>query len=439
MGYDATYGNPVKGLSKFKVVVTPTLAYGSAIASYAVTANGVKYTSASFTTGVISSSGTVSIAATVKDKRGRSGSATVSKTVLNYNDPVITKLSVRRCNADGTANEQGNYVKATFTGTVTALNNKNKATYTLKYKKSTTTTYTEVALSAYANNYSVTDGTHIFPADSGSSYDVMVQVQDNFKTSRKTTSASTGFTLMHFGADGKSMAFGKLAEREGFLEIAFKLWSSFGDVLASPMPLTEGQDLNNLLTAGYYIIGTTTASATILNKPLWLATNGDTSTAFIEVGIMGGGVQKYQRYTICSKTLQLVFQRIYYGSSWGDWFILSGCSDWRTLSISSGFEVYSSGNDPRYRVNGNLVTVTGIVKPTATVTSNTVGVEFASGIAEEFRPKVHQQFICQGSGINRWVMSVNTDGKLYVSRYGTNAYVDIPEGAWLVFTVTYSI
>ena len=109
------------------------------------------------------------------------------------------------------------------------------------------------------------------------------------------------------------------------------------------------------------------------------------------------------------------------------------------MSISSGFEVYSSGNDPRYRVNGNLVTVTGIVKPTATVTSNTVGVEFASGIAEEFRPKVHQQFICQGSGINRWVMSVNTDGKLYVSRYGTNAYVDIPAGAWLVFTVTYSI
>lgn len=439
MGYEATYGGYIKGLSKFKVVVTPTLAYGSAIASYAVTANGTKYTAASFTTGVLSSSGTLSVEATVKDKRGRSGSASVSKTVLNYNDPVITKLAVRRCNADGTTNEQGNYVKVTFTGTVTSLNSKNKATYTLKYKKSTTSTYTEVALSTYANNYSVTDGTHIFAADNGSSYDVIVQVQDNFKTSRKTTSASTGFTLMHFGADGKSMGIGKLAEREGFLEIAFKLWSSFGDFLASPMPLSEGQDLNNLLTAGYYMVGTTAISGTILNKPLWLATSGDTSTAFIEVGIMGDGVQKYQRYTICSKSLQLVFQRIYYSNTWGDWFILSGCSDWRTLTLSSGFEVYGSGTDPKYRVNGNLVTVTGAVKPTAVVTSNTVGVPFASGIAAEFRPKVHQQFICQGSGINRWVLSVNTDGTLNVSRYGTNAYVDITAGAWLVFTATYSI
>lgn len=273
MGYDATYGNPIKGLSKFKVVVTPTLAYGSAIASYSVTANGTKYTAASFTTGVISSSGTVSIAATVKDKRGRSGSATVSKTVLNYTEPIVIKLNVRRCNEDGTTNEQGEFVKATFTATVTALNNKNKATYTLKYKKSTETTFTEVGLDAYANTYSVTDGTYIFPADSGSSYNVELDVTDNFATTKRATTASTGFTLMHFGADGRSMGIGKLAEVANTLDVGLNtrfLGAVSGNVLGlNRLPeIPADSDLNDYMATGSYAVYKNANAATIANIPV---------------------------------------------------------------------------------------------------------------------------------------------------------------------------
>ncbi|MBQ2895038.1 MAG: hypothetical protein IJE92_05920 [Clostridia bacterium] len=439
MGYLATYGGYLKGLSKFKVTVTPTTSYGSAISAYKTTANGSTYTTASFTTGVLKSSGTLKVSATVTDKRGRSGSASASLTVLDYKIPQITALTVRRCNSDGVLNDQGEYVIATFSATATSLNNKNATAYNLKYKKDSASTYTTVALTDISGSYSVTNKTHIFPADSSSSYDVVIEVVDNFGTVKKTTSASTGFTLIHFANSGRAMAVGKISERDNTFEVGMKMWSAFGDIIVSPMPLSEGQDLNALLTAGYYMIGNTTASKTILNKPLWLATNNDNGTALIEVGVMGDGGQRYQKYSLCSKGLQLTFQRMYYTSSWGDWYIVSGCSGWRNLTISSGFEVYGSGTTPKYRVNGNLITVTGAVKPTATVTSNTVGVEFASGIAEEFRPSVHQQFICQGSGINRWLLSVNTDGKLYVSRYGTTTYVDIAAGAWLIFTATYSI
>ena len=84
----AGYSVYVKGYSKFKITVTPTTSYGSAIDSYSVNANGTTYTSASVTTSVLASSGTLTITATVKDKRGRTGTAT--KTVTVYDKSTLT-------------------------------------------------------------------------------------------------------------------------------------------------------------------------------------------------------------------------------------------------------------------------------------------------------------------------------------------------------------
>lgn len=242
-GYLTTYGNYVKGLSKFKVTVTPTLAYKSAIKTYNTTANGSKYTAASFTTGLLKSSGTLSVAATVVDSRGRSASASKSLTVLNYTAPSITKLTVGRCDADGTANEQGDHVQATFSATVTALNNKNKATYTLKYKKSTATTFTEATISALKDSYSVTNHKYVFAADTGSSYDVELSVADNHGTAIRTTSASTAFTLMHFGADGTSIGLLKVAERAGAVDFGGDIYMN-GNALYGAHGMSDERDTN---------------------------------------------------------------------------------------------------------------------------------------------------------------------------------------------------
>lgn len=218
-GNYTTYGAYVKGLSKFKVVVTPTLAYQSGIKAYSTTANGSKYTAASFTTGVLKTSGTLSVAATVTDNRGRSGSASKSLTVLNYTAPTVSKLTVGRCDSDGTANEQGAYVQATFSASVTSLNSKNTATYKVRYKKTSDSTFTEVTISALANTYAVTNHKYVFAADTGSSYDVEVSVVDNHSTATRTTSASTAFTLMHWKADGTAMAVGKVSEKSNTFEV----------------------------------------------------------------------------------------------------------------------------------------------------------------------------------------------------------------------------
>lgn len=272
-GYFDAYGAYIKGLSKFKVTVTPSLAYGSAIATYSITANGAKYTAASFTTGVLTSSGTLSISATVKDKRGRSGSASVSRTVLNYTEPVIIKLAVQRCNEDGSANDQGEFVKATFSAAVTNLNNKNKAAYVLKYKKSTESSFTEVGLDGYANQYSVTDAVYIFPADSGSSYNVELSVTDNFKTTRRTTSASTGFTLMNWKADGTGIGIGKIAEESNLFDVALParfLGAVSGNVSGlNKLPqVPANSDLNNYMDTGCWAVYSNADAASIANMPV---------------------------------------------------------------------------------------------------------------------------------------------------------------------------
>lgn len=308
-GFLDTYGDYIKGQSKFKVVVTPATSYGSAIVSYSVTANGVKYTSASFTTDVLAYSGELVVSATVTDERGRSGTTSVTLTVLDCPAPKITKFTVVRCDADGSENEQGEYIKATFSATVTNLDGQNTAAYSLKYKKSTESTYTVVSLGNLANVFSATDATYIFPADSGSSYDVEISVKDNFTTVKRTTSASTAFTIMHWKADGTGMGIGKIAEESNLLDIGL-LTRFYGGI--KPPVLEAETDLNEVRTPNTYT-GVNVSSYNYANCPV---TSG-TFTLLVES--CGEEGQVRQTYTACDKAEPRKYVRFYYQETWGDW------------------------------------------------------------------------------------------------------------------------
>jgi hypothetical protein len=225
-GVDDLYGSPVQNLSKIKITVSSTLAYSSPINSIRITANGVTYTSSPATTGVLSKSGASRVTATVTDKRGRSGSVSYDMDVQVYSPPNISKLTVNRCNEDGTANEQGAFVKAIFSAAVSAMNNKNTATYKLRYKKSTDTTFTSVSFTELKNVYSVTNKTYVFAADDGVSYDVEVDVADRHRTYTKTTSASTAFAIMHFGAEGDSIGLLKVAEKRKGIDVGGNIYTN---------------------------------------------------------------------------------------------------------------------------------------------------------------------------------------------------------------------
>lgn len=255
MGYATTYGGYVKGKSKIKVTVTPTTSYGSAIKTYSTTVGGTKYSNASFTTGYVTSTGALSISSTVKDARGRTSSAaTTSVTVLNYAAPIISKLSVGRCNEDGTANDQGEYAKVTFSYSITSLSGKNAPSVTLGCKKTTDNMYSLIDLTDDAVGTNVANYTCVFYAESSKTYDIRLTVTDSISTVTKNTRVSTAFTLMHWNAAGDGMGIGKVAELSGYLDIGMKVRFRDNAVLTNNQALyglsSEGKTLSLIYANG---------------------------------------------------------------------------------------------------------------------------------------------------------------------------------------------
>lgn len=221
-GADDIYGSPVIGLSRIKIVATGKEAYSSPI-TYKITANGETFNTATATTSVLNGS-SARVQVTVTDARGRSASSSYDMTLLRYSAPVVSALSVHRCDEDGSANDRGEYVKITFSAAVSSMSSKNTASYTLKYKKTSATSWTSVPLSALANKYSVTNYEYILAADGSSAYDISVTATDRHSTSPpRSTSASTAFTLINFHASGTALRFGGVAQEENTLTNSLSL------------------------------------------------------------------------------------------------------------------------------------------------------------------------------------------------------------------------
>lgn len=433
-GIYAQFGGYVQNKSKLKVTVSAAGVYSSTIKSYKTTVLSKSYTSASFTTGLLTSSGSVSVAVTVTDSRGRTATTTKTVTVIAYTTPTINSFTGVRCLADGTEENDGTYLKTYVDFTISAVSNKNSKSYVIEYKLPSASTWTSLTNgSVYALKDSLISTSGVF--DINNSYDVRLSVTDFFGTVRKVIELSTAFTLIDFNAGGKGIAFGKVSEEPESAEFALPVISTLGHFISSPAVLTDNKDLNRLLEPGYYIVGNTTTSATIQNKP----PNTTTETALVEVIAMGDGMQRLQRFAVCSKSDQYIWQRLYYSGSWGSWMLIAGCSTWKNLTLDSAFTAYTDDTPPKYRTNGNVVTITGAVSPKTAYTSSTEKVTMASGIPEFLRPSTPLAFVCQGSGLNKWVCGVETNGTLTVSRYGITANASVATSAWLIFNVSYSI
>ena len=221
-GVKDRYGVLLQGLSKFEVTVTAGQAQGAEIRTYRSTANGATYSVAAFTTGELLESGDQTVTATVTDTRGRSASASATFPVEPYHRPTIAGLTVHRCDADGTENDQGEHVKISFSAEVAPIGNKNTAAYRLRYKKTADKTFTEETLTALAGQYTVAKYERIIAADSGSSYDIEVDATDNHATTLRSTSASTAATILNFHPSGTGVGVGKVAEETGTLDVAYK-------------------------------------------------------------------------------------------------------------------------------------------------------------------------------------------------------------------------
>lgn len=216
-GYFSKFGGYVQGQSILHGVITANGAYGSTISSYSTSVNSSIYSGKTFDTDTLLYSGNNNVRTQVRDSRGRVASVENTIHVLSYSAPKITKLSVIRCNNDGTENDQGSHVKVTYSYSITYLNSNSSKGAVLKYKKSSETAWQSITLDA---KYMATDETRIIDADSGSSYDIALFISDDFykdtNAVKSQTSVSTGYCIYHVPASGKGITFGGIAEGDGF-------------------------------------------------------------------------------------------------------------------------------------------------------------------------------------------------------------------------------
>lgn len=334
-GYASTYGGYIQGESQLSVTINATQAYSSPISRYSASANGASYSTQTFTTSALKTVGTNTISATVTDGRGRSGSASSNITVLAYSRPQITNLKVRRCNADGTENDRGGYGKISFHCTIAALSNKNSKACSIKYRQSGATTWTNapaITLSAYDQDCNPP----VIQMSDAHSYEVQINLTDNFGTTSAVTSISTGYCLYHIPASGKGVTFGGIAEGDGFnvkMDATFsekidakkaiymngadtfhkdssgKLQvvpsTHFNGGLTETIPSLYYGDCNALLTSGHYYIGNAGS-----NKP------GSGLNGWLTVKVYGDATycsQEYITYT------GLRYRRMRDNGTWGSW------------------------------------------------------------------------------------------------------------------------
>ena len=217
-GLAAKFGGYVQSKSKLSVSITAAGVYGSTIKSYKTTIQGTPYTTQSFTSGVLSKSGTSTITITATDSRGRTASTTRSLTVIAYAAPKITSFQGFRCLANGTENYEGTYLKAAVNFSISPVNDKNTKTYAIEYKLQSASTWTALTSgSVYALNSSIVSASGLFGVDN--SFDIRLSVTDYFGTVRSTFEIPTAFTLIDCNASGRGIAFGKVSEVTEGMEI----------------------------------------------------------------------------------------------------------------------------------------------------------------------------------------------------------------------------
>lgn len=227
------FGNMVQNKSKAKLTITAAGSLGSTITAYKTVFEGKTYTGATPTTSTITGSGTVSASVTVTDSRGRTATTKKTWTVLAYVVPKIISFQGFRCLQDGTENYEGTYLNASLNFSISSVNEKNTASYTIEYKLQSATTWTTLTSgSVYALNDSIISASGLFSVDN--SYDIRLSVTDYFTTVRSIFEIPTAFTLLDFNASGRGVAFGKVSEKTEGVEFALPLYSTHpGKVLWS--------------------------------------------------------------------------------------------------------------------------------------------------------------------------------------------------------------
>lgn len=245
-GLAAQFGAYVQHKSTLKVEVTAAGAYGSAIRSCQVSADGRSYSGTSVTTAALTASGELPIKVTVTDSRGRTASGTVSVEVLPYANPAISGFTAFRCDAEGNEAADGNYVSLTYAYAIAPVGDRNTAAMDIRYQRLNAA---ENAWTGLLAGTEYTASAAVVPATAISAdyqWRLCLRVSDWFTSTQMVITLPSAEVILDLLSDGKGAAFGKTAEESGVLEVAWPVKLGAG---VTGSLLREGHEV---LDAGNY-------------------------------------------------------------------------------------------------------------------------------------------------------------------------------------------
>lgn len=111
---------------------------------------------------------------------------------------------------------------------------------------------------------------------------------------------------------------------------------------------------------------------------------------------------------------------------------------WIQMQLTSSFKNYSDQSKQEYRRIGKKVYLRGVMSPATTIPGSVNEVTITT-LPEGFRPTRTEGQLCQGSMKNTWYLTVNPDGAVAFSRYGTTSTAAAEPSAWLPFSFSYSL
>lgn len=256
----------IETLSKINAKTVATGSYGSTVKNYAVSMSINRTTKKTlYGSNVtfdlnnlnISQNTSVTIAVTVTDSRGKTNTLSKTVTVYKYAKPYIVSKESFRCNAEGERDENGTYLSLNWNYYVTTSSPGNMAKPLVKYRQKNSTTWTSVSLN---NNSTIIVGEGKISTDN--QYEVHYAIGDNYYSNTNiyiVDSIQTGYTTVDYKSGGKGIAFGKVAEKEGFecdIPAYFNKEVNFGGELTWESKRYDNTDFNNMKKSGTYYMGT---------------------------------------------------------------------------------------------------------------------------------------------------------------------------------------
>ena len=274
----------VKGYSKLSYTVTASGTYGATIQSCRFTFAGKSVTGSSGVVAV-NSAGTFTPSVEMTDSRGRSVSVTGdSVDVYDYNAPTIAQLSVQRCNAEGTIQNEGTYVCVQGAFHVGAsVGGRNGVTAKCRYRE----------IGGSWSNYTAIEDTGAVVGGSmpaTKTYEMEIAATDSIgETKTVYAIIPTAEVALHLREGGKGAAFGKYAEKEA-LECA---WDAYFD---------KNAQVDGTLKAGTLeTVGAATFGGNVSGK--WLSGTWLRSTAHSDLGAAPGSYPVFHDGWLYSRTL----------------------------------------------------------------------------------------------------------------------------------------